>query len=334
MKTKILKIVFLFLLISGSITLAFAWGQWGHKHISRAAVFALPAPMQKFYYNHIDFITEGSVVPDLRRGLLNDRNEPPRHYIDVENFKIPLNSFPKTSKEAFEKYDSSFLNKTGYLPWYIENLTEKLTYAFKKRDKSGILFLSAELSHYVADAHMPLHTSSNYNGQLTGQKGVHSLWESTLPDRFGGSYNFKTPKAKYIENIPDETFKMIEQSHSLVDTLLAKEKEVRSRFTEENMYKRDSSGNVIKFYNSPVFSDEYAKQFNEALGGMVEKQLQLSIYDVASYWYTAWVNGGSPDLISLDDPHLTKQNKKNYRLELKAWNKGKLLNLSTGEREE
>ncbi len=127
---------------------------------------------------------------------------------------------------------------------------------------------------------------------------------------------------------------MIDQSHSLVDTLLAKEKEVRSRFTEDNMYKRDSAGNVVKFYNSPVFSDEYEKQFNEALGGMVEHQLQLSIYDVASYWYTAWVNAGKPDLISLDDPHLTKQNKKNYKMELKAWEKGKLLNLSNGEKEE
>lgn len=334
MKNKILKITILILLVSGSVTLAFGWGQWGHEHISRAAVFALPSPMQKFYYNHIDFITEGAVVPDLRRGLLNDRNEPPRHYIDVEDFKIPLSSFPKTAKEAFEKYDSAFLNKTGYLPWYIENLTGKLTFAFKKRDKSAILFLSAELSHYVADAHMPLHTSSNYNGQLTGQTGIHSLWESTLPARFGGSYHFKTPPAIYIQNIPDETFKMIEQSHRLADTLLAKEKEVRSRFTEENRYKRDSSGNVVKFYNSPVFSDKYAEQFNEALGAMVEHQLQLSIYDVASYWYTAWVNGGSPDLISLDDPHLTRQNKENYRLELKAWNKGRLLSLASGEREE
>ena len=334
MKTKILKFLIFFALVCGSFSLALAWGQWGHKHISRAAVFALPAPMQKFYYNHIDFITEGAVVPDLRRGLLNDRNEPPRHYIDVEDFKIPLSSFPKTSREAFAKYDSSFLNKTGYLPWYIEDLTEKLTDAFIKRDKSAILFLSAELSHYVADAHMPLHTSSNFNGQLSGQKGVHSLWESTLPDRFGASYYFKTPMAKYINNIADETFKMIEQSHSLVDTLLAKEKEVRSRFTEENMYKRDRNGNVVKFYNSPVFSDEYAKQFNDALGGMVEHQLQLSIYDVASYWYTAWVNGGKPDLISLDDPHLTRQNKKNYKLELKAWNKGRLLNLSNFRREE
>jgi hypothetical protein len=334
MKNKVLKITFLFLLVSGSVTLAFAWGRWGHKHISRAAVFALPVPMRQFYYNHIDFITEGAVVPDLRRGLLNDRNEPPRHYIDVENFKMPVNDLAKTTKEAYEKYDSAFLNRNGYLPWYIEDLTQKLTYAFKKRDKSGILFLSAELSHYVADAHMPLHTSNNYNGQLSGQKGIHSLWESALPETFGGSYNFKTPIAKYFDNIPAETFEMIDQSHSLVDTLLAKEKEVRSRFTQDNMYKKDSAGNVVKFYNSPVFSNEYEKEFNNELGGMVEHQLQLSIYDVASYWYTAWVNAGKPDLLSLDDPHLTKQNKRNYTLELKAWEKGKLLNLSNGEKEE
>ncbi len=334
MKNKVLKIAFLVFLVSGSVSLAFAWGRWGHKHISRAAVFALPDGMRAFYYNHIDFITEGAVVPDLRRSLLNDKNEPPRHYIDVENFKIPLRDFPKTSKEAFEKYDSAFLNKNGYLPWYIEDITEKLTHAFKKRDKSEILFLSAELSHYVADAHMPLHTSSNYNGQLTGQKGVHSLWESALPEMFGNSYNFKTPPAKYFDNIPDETFKMIEQSHSLVDTLLEKDKEVRSRFTEDNMYKKDSSGKTVMFYSSPVFSKEYETEFNEALNGMVERQLQLSIYDVASYWYTAWVNGGKPNLISLDDPHLTKQNKKNYKMEFKAWGKGKLLNLSNGEKEE
>jgi hypothetical protein len=181
---------------------------------------------------------------------------------------------------------------------------------------------------------MPLHTSTNYNGQLTGQKGIHSLWESALPETFGGSYNFRTPTAKYIENIPDETFKMIGQSHSLIDKLLADEKKVRSHFTEGNMYKKDSAGNLIKFYNSPVFSDEYEKEFNTTLGGMVEHQLQLSIYDVASYWYTAWVNAGKPDLTSLDDPHLTKQNKKNYKRELKAWNKGKILNLSNGEKEE
>jgi hypothetical protein len=333
MKNKILKIAFLIVLISGSVSLAFAWGRWGHKHISRGAVFALPKPMQTFYYNHIDFITESAVIPDLRRALINDKNEPPRHFIDVENFKSAVSDLPKDPKQAFKKYDSSFLKKNGYLPWYIEEITGKLTNAFKKKDKSEILFLSSELSHYIADAHMPLHTSSNYNGQFTGQNGVHSLWESALPETFGGTFHFKTPPAVYIKDIPAKTFEMIAQSHALVDTLLAKEKEVRSRFTEENMYKRDSAGKVVMFYSSPVFSYEYQKEFQEALGDMVEHQLQLSIYDVASYWYTAWVNGGSPNLISMDDPHLTQQNKRNYKIELRAWYHGKLLNLSNDQKE-
>lgn len=328
MKSKFITTAFILLLVTVSINLVFAWGAWGHKHINRAAVFALPDSMRKFYYNHIDFITEGAVVPDLRRGLLNDKNESPRHYIDLQDFHKPVSLLPKTTKEAYEKYDSAFLNKTGYLPWYIQNLTEKLTAAFKKRNKSEILFLSSELAHYVGDAHMPLHTSSNYNGQLTGQKGVHALWESEIPELFGNSYNFKTADAAYIPDITTETWNIINRSHSLEDTLLSDEKKVRKSFNANSMYKKDAAGNDVLSYNQPVFSNEYARQFNNAMNGMVEKQLRLSIQDVANYWYTAWINAGSPELLSLDDEHLTKQNQKNYRLEYKAWSKGKLLNLS------
>ena len=138
-------------------------------------------------------LQKAAVVPDLRRGVLNDKTEGPKHFIDIEDFgNIPITSFPKTTREAYTKYDSTFLNKTGYLPWHIQNLMEKLTQAFKKRNKSEILFISAEVGHYVGDAHMPLHTTSNFNGQLTNQKGVHALWESQIPEMFGNSYNFKT----------------------------------------------------------------------------------------------------------------------------------------------
>lgn len=334
MKTKFLRIVLLILFTSAGISLVFAWGQWGHKHISRAAVFALPEPMQSFFYNHIDFITEGAVVPDLRRAILGDKNEPARHFLDVEDFKIPINLFPQTTKEAYEKYDSAFLNKHGDLPWHIQDMTAALTRAFKKRNKSEILFVAADLSHYLGDANQPLHNTSNYDGQLTHQKGIHSLWETRLPEMFANSYDFKTPPAKYISDIPAETWKIIARSHALVDTILEKDRQVRSQFNEENMYKKDSNGKLVLFYNSPVFSDDYARAFNKALDGMIQEQLTRSIYDVACFWYTAWVNAGSPNLISLDDPHLTKQNKKNYKIELKAWKKGKLLNLSDGVKEE
>ena len=332
MKQKTVTFLVLTLLLLADFHSLFGWGSWGHKHINRAAVFALPAPMRLFYYNHIDFITEGAVVPDLRRGLLDDKNEAPRHFIDVEDFGgIPIKEFPKTPQQAYGEYDKSFLNKVGYLPWYIQTMTGKLTKAFEQKNKSDILFLSAELGHYVADAHMPLHTASNYNGQLTGQKGVHALWESEIPELFGNAYNFKTGPAVYLPDITKATWKIIADSHSLEDSLLDDEKRVRERFPKDEMYKKDAQGHLVLFYNQPVFSDAYAKAFNDEMHGMVEKQLWLSIQDVANYWYTAWVNAGKPDLISLDDQHLTRQNQKNYRMEFKAWEKGKLLNLGQGK---
>ena len=104
-----------FLLFICSSKILYGWGSWGHKHISRAAVFALPFQMRSFYYNHIDFLTESAVVPDLRRGLLNDRAEPPRHYINIETFgsNVSIDALPHTIKEAYTKYDSIFLQKTG-----------------------------------------------------------------------------------------------------------------------------------------------------------------------------------------------------------------------------
>lgn len=319
------------LLLFLGIPFLYAWGGWGHRHINRAAIFALPDEMRPFYYNHIDFITEGAVVPDLRRGLLNDREEPHRHFIDIEDFgNISMDALPRTMKQAYSKYDSSFLQKTGILPWYIQLIMEKLTTAFKRKNKSEIIFLSAELGHYVGDAHMPLHTASNYNGQLSNQKGVHALWETTLPELFGNTYNFNVGHAKYLEDVTAETWHMIGQSHQLEEPLLAAEKQVRNSIAPAQKYKKDSAGNTVLYYNEPVFSAEYAAQFHRALNGMVESQMRLSISDLANYWYTAWVNGGKPDLSKLDDPSLTERNKKNFKRELKAWKSGRLLNMNMG----
>lgn len=319
---SLLAIIFFSFVLTG---IALAWGTWGHKHIDRAAVFALPAGMAAFYFNHIDYITETAVVPDLRHPLLNDFQESPRHFIDIEDFKIPLSEFPRTMKEAEKQFDKKMLSKSGILPWYIEDMMQKLTNAFEKKNKSEILFLSSELAHYVGDSHMPLHTSSNYNGQLTGQTGIHSLWESVIPSRFGESFNLRVDQARYISDITGYTWKMIAQSHALVDSVLNSDRLVRQQFDSTNMYLRDEHGNLILRYNNPLYSDTYVAAFQKQMGNLVEDQLRLSIYDVACYWYTAWVNAGKPGLDDLDDPALTKRNKKEFRKELKAWNEGKVL---------
>ncbi|MBN9351567.1 MAG: hypothetical protein J0H55_12880 [Chitinophagaceae bacterium] len=326
MKKNFLKGTLLATLLIVFSGIVWAWGSWGHKHIDRAAVFALPESMRFFYYNHIDYITESSVIPDLRRPLTGDPTEAPKHFLDVENFgNIPLSEFPKTLAEAQEKYGKDFLKKNGTLPWNIEDLMAKLTRAFKSGNKSEILFLSSDIAHYIGDAHQPLHTSSNYNGQLSGQFGVHSLFESTIPSMFGKHYNFHTSAPQYISNISDYTWKMIAQSHNLLPALLKAEMSVREKFDTTTMYKRNANGQRIMFYKDPVYSDAYAAAFNKALGNMVEDQIRLSVWDIDNYWYTAWVNAGKPDLSKLDDPDLTRKNKKDYKKEYKAWQKGKLL---------
>jgi hypothetical protein len=328
MKRKMLICLFALLFFLTAMPVSFGWGIWGHKHINKAAVFALPAEMRTFFYNHIDFITEESVVPDIRKYTINDKMEFARHYIDIEDFDIPIKDFPKTKMEATSRFDSAFLQKSGMLPWYIQNITDKLTKAFKNKNKTEILFLAADLGHYIADAHMPLHTSSNHDGQLTNQKGIHSFWESQLPELFGDNYNFYTGTAKFINNITDETWDIIKHSNQLADTLLLTEKKVHQSFSNGKIYNMDTNNNISKNqYNQPLHTLEYSKAYHKALNGMIEKQMRGAIAVSANYWYTAWVNAGKPDLTLLDSEDLTNRNKKYLKEDMKEWTKGKITNL-------
>ncbi len=317
------KIILLVGFVSIS-SILISWGIFGHEHINKAAVMALPQPLQTFFYNHIDFVTQESTVPDLRKYTLMDKSENPRHFIDMENFGS-VDSLPKTLKETKDKYDEKFLSQNGILPWYMEDLMDKLTKSFKEKRKTEILFIAADLGHYIGDAHMPLHTSVNHDGQQTNQRGIHALWEAQLPEMFGNNYNFYTGEAKFIPDIRKEIWRIISSSHSLVDTLLAADKKIRNKIPEDKMYRKDANGTIAKNkFGSIIYSDDYVTQLNTALKGMVEKQMRASVSDLANFWYTAWVNAGKPDLNTLDAPEVTKRNSQPLKEDVKLWKKGKL----------
>ncbi len=326
MKKMITRILLSFVLTCSSLTLLFAWGTFGHQHINHAAVFALPEEMRMFFYNHIDFITEESTVPDLRKYTLRDKAENPRHFIDIEGFtNTPFDSFPRTMKAAAAKYDDKFLQDMGILPWYIVEMMEKLTKAFKEKRKTEILFLAADLGHYIGDANMPLHTSLNHDGQMTDQKGIHALWEARIPELFGNSYNFKVNGAVYLNDVTVATWDMIKHSHSLADTLLLIERNLKANYPKEKIYIMGADGKVLKNkFGAITHTFEYAQAYHTALNGMVQNQMRHAIQDLANYWYTAWVNAGKPDLSELDPEELTKSNGKRYKKEMKLIKKGRL----------
>jgi hypothetical protein len=329
MKLKPFKSIVISLAIVGVTFVIISWGPFGHERINKAAVLALPEPVRTFFYNHIDFVTQESTVPDLRKYTLRDNSEKPRHFIDLENYGA-ADTVPRTSELAKKKYDEKFLSSNGILPWYIQDVMVKLTKAFKDKRKTEILFLAADLGHYIGDAHMPLHTAVNHDGLLTNQKGIHALWEARIPEMFGKDYNLHTEGATYISNIEETTWGIINDSHSLIAPLLLADKNLRDAVGVDKMYNLDSKGTIARNkFNDLIHTDEYVKKYNQALNGMVEKQLRKAIVMTSSYWYTAWVNAGKPDLSGLDTPDQTERNKENLKSDLKLWNQGKLFGLES-----
>ena len=309
--------------LAGSITFSYGWGVWGHNHINKAAVLAMPPEMGLFFYNHADFMIQESTVPDLRKYTLNDKVEGPRHYVDLElfNYQSPAD-MPVTMSDMTAKYGKDSLDKYGILPWYIQDMMVKLTNAFKKKNKTEILFLAGDLGHYLGDAQMPLHTSVNHNGQLTGQVGIHAFWESQLPEMFGKNYNLYTGEAHYIADIKKATWDMIDSSHKLIDALLAMDNKTKQEIPESRQYQKDADGQLKKNkFGAPVHSEEYCRRYNELLNGMVENQMKNGIRHTADFWYTAWVNAGKPDLSNLDDDDLAKRNRSIYKEEIATWKK-------------
>jgi hypothetical protein len=276
---------------------AHAWGFFGHRRINRMAVFTLPPEMLGFYKYHIEYITEHAVDPDKRRYAVD--GEAPRHYIDIDHYAHDgISAFdivPRPWKLAVEKFTEDTLQAYGIVPWYIDVMVNKLTHAFKTKNVDLILKYSADLGHYVGDAHVPLHTTKNYNGQLTNQYGIHGLWESRLPELFAENYDYFVGKAVYYKNVTDFAWDAVYASHMCVDSVLLIEKQLTAEMSEDSKYVYETRGAAtVRNY-----SKEFAKAYHERMNNMVERRLKASILGVGSMWYTAWVNAGQPNLNEL-----------------------------------
>ncbi|MFN3404205.1 MAG: zinc dependent phospholipase C family protein [Cytophagaceae bacterium] len=280
------KFLFLFLLPLQSM----GWGFFAHQEINRLAVFTLPPEIIGFYKSNIHLISKWAVNPDKRRYVLKE--EACRHYIDFEFYKGFCDTIPKYWTDAQKLYPTDSLLRHGIVPWYINVLRYQLTNAFKEKDGKKIIKLSADLGHYIADANVPLHTTCNYNGQLTNQSGIHGLWESRLPELFFNNYSFWVGPAEYIPDIQDYCWVTVYNSNTAVDSVLSLEKLATEKIQESMKYSYEDKGSSVV----RVYSLEFCSLYHQMLNGMVERQMRRAIKMTGDIWYTCWVNAGKPDL--------------------------------------
>lgn len=216
-----------------------------------------------------------------------------------ENWTCPIDTINKDlglSLHGKSGVWTDTLSAHGILPYYLPIALDKLTRAFVDRDERKILQYSAEIGHYIGDAHVPLHTTKNYNGQLTGQQGIHAFWESRLPELFADTqYDFLAGKATYIKDPVPYFWNIIFESHQLLPAVLEGEKRLSQSFPQDNQFCYDERlGQTVR-----IQCREYAKAYHDQMSGMVEDRMKAAIQAIGSAWYTAWVNAGQPDLAQL-----------------------------------
>ncbi len=241
-------------------------------------------------------------------------------------------SFKDSIKAVFAK---DKLTQTGILPYHLFAMQRQLTTAFLQKDKNKILKISAEMGHYLGDAHVPLHTVSNYDGQFTNQSGVHAFWESRLPELFADArYDFFVGRAEYIASPKEYFWNIVFESHKLADKVLQIEKEINQQFPPDKKYCLETQNGVA--VQKPCF--DYAQLYHDKLNGMVEEQMRKAIFALGSAWYTAWVDAGQPDLNDLkiiDKERIAKEAKTDSVELVKAdsliQNDGKMLGQDEGK---
>lgn len=268
-----------------------SWGFHAHRIINREAVATLPLAMAPFFKKHIHYITDKSIDPDKRRYAVPTEGE--RHFIDLDRYgESPLDSIPKRWDEAIAKYGEETVRENGTVPWQIYRNYVQLREAFKNKDTKRILRVATDLGHYIADAHTPLHTTENYNGQLSNQEGIHGFWESRLPELFSDEYSLMVGKANYLNNPLQQAWDIVEHSYSLTDSVLLIEARLNQLFPQNQKFVYEGRNKTLVH----TYSLEYSRAYHHALNGMVEKQMRSSISSLGDFWYTAWVDAGQPTL--------------------------------------
>jgi hypothetical protein len=283
--------LFILLALCFAPTPLFCWGFFGHKTINRTDVFTLPTEIMDFYKRHLEFVTQHAVDPDMRRYALPE--EAARHYIDIDHYgEQPFDQVPRNWDEAVQKFTEDTMQAYGIVPWHVEKMYQRLIWAFKDRDVEYILKTSADIGHYIADAHVPLHTTENYNGQLTNQHGIHGFWESRLPEIYADDYNFFVGKARFINNPNELIWNTVEASHNALDSVLGFERALNESFPRDRKYAFEERGaSTVKTY-----SRDYSAEYHVMLNHQVERRMRAAIITVGSFWYSAWIEAGKPNL--------------------------------------
>jgi hypothetical protein len=279
-KTSVVAVVALIALAAPQP--AVAWGTAAHRHIMARAIDLLPAELKPFFVQHKDEVVMRVVDPDLFRVL--GWEEDPNHFVNFgakELGEYPFKELPREYGAAIEKFGLATLRRNGLLPWRHQEEFGNLRRAFEgfTRETYGVgntVLFAAVMSHYIQDAHQPLHASANYDGQMTGNTGIHARFETALFERFQSRLTIRPAPPAPIVNSRDAAFDALLSSYKQVDSILKADDEAKK--------------------GKETYDDEYYERLFTTVRPILEQRLGEAITATAGLIMGAWEQAGRPVL--------------------------------------
>jgi hypothetical protein len=263
-----------FVAVIGLSIVLMSWGNTGHYKINTASGLSFNDEMVQFN-SWITILADHASDADYRKAW--DPSEKPKHYIDIDNYNefVTMGTIPQTWDSVIAVHGPDFVMDNGILPWATLICFDSLQNCFERRDWDKAVLFASDLGHYVADGHMPMHITRNYNGQYSGNSGIHSRYESTMINAYVSQINYEGFETVEIENVDQYVFDYLYANYTYVDSVLAADN-----------YAKNINGNT----SSPAYKQalwEKSKSFTIPLFSSASHALSELIY-------TAWVQAGSP----------------------------------------
>jgi hypothetical protein len=261
---------------------ASAWGLDAHAFITRRAIDLLPPELKPFYDAHRDEVALRATDPDLWRTVGWDEDQ--NHFVDFgvkEYGDYPFTALPRDLDAAIEKFGAATVKRNGVIPWRASEMFGNLRRAFERGARApfasvDVVVLSGALAHYMQDANQPLHAHVNYDGQLTGNDGIHGRFEAALFDRFQSRLALQPAPAAPMRDPRDAVFGFLLSGYQLVDPILRADTEAVA--------------------GKQVYDDEYFEKLFEKVRPILERRLAESITATAAALIGAWDAAGRPML--------------------------------------
>lgn len=260
-----------------ALTCTYGWGANGERLVTNKAVDTLPVEMGTFFQSNRQFLVQHVMdAAELDAKIAADEH---KSYIQLDHYgQFPFSALPRSYNAAVKKYGRRTIDKYGLLPWQIGLYSKKLTDALHAQDWSDAKVSAAALAHYVAAAHDPFNTTINAEGTQSNQPDVRQRFDTALVNRYQLFFFIKPNEATFISDPTDHAFEMALSAHSWLENVLLADRRA--------------------FQETSAYNDAYYDRFYAQAGAVLVRQLSDAATDIGSYWMTAWINAGRPQLPS------------------------------------